>query len=129
MSSPLRFVRMRGTMRRSDIAHENNEHVCPRFHRAIELVGKRWTGAVVHALMDKPRRFGQILEAVPDLHDRLLSERLKELETEGLVTRRVYPETPVRIEYTLTEKGRDLERLLGEVERWAHRWLPQAARR
>lgn len=115
-------------MRRGGITHENAEHVCPRFHRAIELVGKRWTGAVVRALMDKPRRFGQILQAVPDLHDRLLSERLKELETEGLVTRRVYPETPVRIEYTLTEKGRDLERLLGEVERWAHRWLPQAAR-
>lgn len=110
--------------------HDNAEHVCPRFHQAIELIGKRWTGAVIRALMDGPRRFGGILEAVPDLHDRLLSERLKELESEGLVQRRVYPETPVRIEYALTERGRDLERILAEVERWAHRWipLPQRAR-
>ncbi len=112
-------------MHSRSVTHDSAEHVCPRFHRAIELVGKRWTGAVVRALMDRPRRFGQILDAVPDLHDRLLSERLKELEAEGLVVRRVYPETPVRIEYRLTKKGRDLERVLGEVERWAHRWLPQ----
>jgi DNA-binding HxlR family transcriptional regulator len=92
---------------------------------AIELVGKRWTGAVIRALMRGPRRFGEILETVPDLHDRLLSERLKELEAEGLVKRQVHPETPVRIEYTLTDKGRDLERVMAEVERWAHRWLPQ----
>ncbi|MGH2404919.1 MAG: winged helix-turn-helix transcriptional regulator, partial [bacterium] len=98
--------------------------VCTRFHQAIELIGKRWTGAVIRTLMDKPRRFTEVLSAVPDLHDRLLSERLKELEAEGLVARRVYPETPVRIEYALTEKGRDLERILSEVERWAHRWIP-----
>lgn len=99
------------------------EHVCPRFHRAIELVGKRWTGAVIRTLMNGPGRFSEILERVPDLHDRLLSERLKELEVEGLVERRVYPETPVRIEYELTEKGRDLEAVVSEVERWAHRWI------
>lgn len=109
------------------IAHHNPEQVCPRFHRAIELVGKRWTGAVVRTLMERPHRFGEILEAIPQLHDRLLSERLKELEAEGLVERRVYPETPVRIEYTLTDRGRDLERVLAEVERWAHRWLPALA--
>jgi len=116
-------------MSKTRITHENEEHVCPRFHRAIELVGKRWNGAVIRALMDRPRRFGEILEAVPDLHDRLLSERLKELEAEEIVRRRVYPETPVRIEYTLTERGRDLERILAEVEHWAHRWLPQSAKR
>lgn len=100
------------------------DRVCARFHEAIELIGKRWTGAVIRMLMDGPRRFTDLLSAVPDLHDRLLSERLKELEAEGLVERRVFPETPVRIEYSLTEKGRGLERVLGEVERWAHRWIP-----
>lgn len=74
-------------------------------------------------LMDGPRRFSELLEYVPGLHDRLLSERLKELESEGLVARRVYPDTPVRIEYELTEKGRDLERVVGEVQHWADRWL------
>ncbi len=115
-------------MGKTKITHSTAEQVCPRFHQAIELVGKRWTGAVIRTLMVKPRRFGEILEAVPDLHDRLLSERLKELEIAGLVDRRVYPETPVRIEYALTDKGRDLERVLAEVERWAHRWLPQPAK-
>ncbi len=98
------------------------QQVCPRFHQAIELVGRRWTGAIIRSLMDGPRRFSEMLDAVPGLHDRLLSERLKELEATGIVARRVYPETPVRVEYELTEKGRDLQRLIAEVHRWADRW-------
>lgn len=106
-------------------AHRPEEihQICPLYHRAVELVGKRWTGAIVRILMDGPRRFSELLEAVPGLHDRLLSERLKELEVEGIVERRVYPETPVHVEYALTEKGRDLERVVAEVQRWADRWL------
>lgn len=103
------------------------EQICPKFHRAIELVGKRWTGAIIRALMDGPMRFGEVLEAVPGLHDRLLSERLKELEVEEIVVRRVFPETPVRIEYALTGKGRDLQRVVAEVQRWADRWLATAS--
>ncbi len=98
------------------------QQVCPRFHQAIELVGRRWTGAIIRSLMDGPRRFSEMLDAVPGLHDRLLSERLKELEATGIVARHVYPETPVRVEYELTEKGRDLQRLIAEVHRWADRW-------
>ncbi len=101
--------------------------VCPRYHKAIELVGKRWNGVVIRTLMDGPRRFTELLEAVPGLHDRLLSERLKELEGEGVVRRRVYPETPVRIEYELTPQGRDLEKVIAEVQRWADRWIPAPA--
>ncbi len=99
------------------------EQICPRFHRAIELIGKRWTGAIIRALMDGPRRFSELLDAVPGLHDRLLSERLKELETEGVLKRLVYPETPVRIEYELTPRGQDLEKVVAEVQRWAERWI------
>ena len=98
--------------------------VCPRYHRAVELIGRRWSGAIVRVLLDGPRRFTEILEQVDGLTDRLLSERLKELEAEGVVARRVYPETPVRIEYALTEKGRDLERVVREIHRWADRWIP-----
>jgi DNA-binding HxlR family transcriptional regulator len=99
------------------------EQICPRYHKAIELVGRRWTGGIIRTLLDRPRRFSQLLEAVPGLHDRLLSERLKELEAEGIVRRRVYPETPVRIEYELTAKGRDLEKVVSEMHRWADRWI------
>src|SRR3972149_3905301 len=108
---------------------EEIHQICPLYHRAIEFVGKRWTGAIVRALMDGPRRFSELLEAVPGLHDRLLSERLKELETEEIIKRRVYPETPVRVEYALTDKGRDLERIVTEVQGWADRWLGSRQRR
>ncbi|HVI85666.1 MAG TPA: helix-turn-helix domain-containing protein [bacterium] len=107
---------------------EDVERICPRFHKAIELIGKKWTGAIIRALMGGPRRFSEILDSVPRLHDRVLSERLRELEAEGVVKRRVYPEIPVRIEYELTEKGRDLEKVVNEFHRWADHWAPAPAK-
>jgi DNA-binding HxlR family transcriptional regulator len=97
---------------------------CPRFHEAVELVGKRWTGAILAVLLQGgPMRFSEIAQAVPDLSDRLLSERVKELEKRGMVERRVEPSTPARVEYELTPMGRDLAPALQELEAWAHRWL------
>ena len=98
---------------------------CPHFHRAVELVGKRWTGAILYVLMraDRPLRFSEIAHAVPDLSDRLLSERMKELEAEGIVERRVIDDTPVRVEYALTEKGEALEPAVLALKRWARSWL------
>src|ERR671917_2303399 len=81
------------------------ETCCGKYHQAVELVGKRWTGAILFVLMDGPLRFSEVKLLVPDLSDRLLSERLKELEAEGIVERRVIEEVPVRVEYRLTEKG------------------------
>ena len=107
---------------------EDVERICPRFHKAIELIGKKWTGAIIRALMGGPHRFSEILDSVPRLHDRVLSERLRELEAEGVVKRRVYPEIPVRIEYELTEKGRDLEKVVNEFHRWADHWAPAPAK-
>ena len=96
---------------------------CPYYHQAVELIGKRWTGAIVVVLLDGPLRFSQIGSAVPQLSDRLLSERMKELETRGIVERRVGGASPARVEYELTAMGRDLAPALGELEAWAHRWL------
>lgn len=96
---------------------------CPVFHRAIELVGRRWTGAIVRALLRGATRFGELTEIIPELSDRMLSERLKELEAEGIVARIVIPEIPVRIEYQLTEKGRALEPVLGAISDWSYAWL------
>jgi DNA-binding HxlR family transcriptional regulator len=99
---------------------------CPRFHHAVELLGRRWTGAIVRAMLSGACRFSDIASTVPGLSDRLLSERLKELEAEGLVTRTVIPATPVRIEYHLTDKGRSLEPVIGAIAGWAEEWLPKA---
>ena len=98
------------------------EPFCPYFHHAVELIGRRWTGAIVRALQSGLSRFTELTDAIPGLSDRMLSERLKELEAEGIVERRVIPETPVRIEYALTEKGRDLSAAMSAISAWASRW-------
>ena len=96
---------------------------CSLYHRAVELVGKRWTGAILLVLMDGPLRFSEIGQLVPDLSDRLLSERLKELEGEDIVERRVQGGSPVRVEYALTDKGRALEPALRALKSWSHSYL------
>jgi DNA-binding HxlR family transcriptional regulator len=96
---------------------------CSQYHQAIELVGKRWTGAIVAVLLDGPGRFSEIKECVPDLSDRLLSERLKELEAEGIVERQVLDGNPPRVQYLLTEKGMALEPALTSLRSWARTWL------
>ena len=95
---------------------------CPAFQGAVELIGKRWSGAIVRSMLAGSARFSDILNQIPGLSDRLLSERLRELETVGIVQRKVYPELPVRIEYTLTEKGRELRDIVLSIDHWADRW-------
>jgi DNA-binding HxlR family transcriptional regulator len=95
---------------------------CPQYHQAVELIGRRWTGAILRALMSGLTRFNELAAAIPGLSDRMLAERLKELESEGLLLRRVIPETPVRVEYRLTEKGRALEPVTRAVMAWVERW-------
>lgn len=111
-----------------DRAHEavdgGRPSCCRLYHRAIELVGKRWTGAILLVLLDGPLHFSGIRHLVPELSDRLLSERLKELEAEKIVERRVLDGSPVRVEYSLTAKGRALEPTLGALKQWAQEHLP-----
>jgi DNA-binding HxlR family transcriptional regulator len=95
--------------------------VCPDFHAAIEMVGRRWTGAILWALVERPHYFADLAHAVPGLSDRLLSARLRELEAEGLVERSVHTGAPARVSYALTEKGRSLEPALRELRAWAKR--------
>jgi DNA-binding HxlR family transcriptional regulator len=96
--------------------------VCPHFHAAIELIGKRWSGAILGALADGPLRFAELVRSVPGLSDRLLSERLRELEANGLVERVVEEEGPVRVVYSLTELGAELAPILFDLRRWACQW-------
>ena len=97
---------------------------CPYYHEAVELIGRRWTGAIVSVLIHRTTlRFGEIAQAVPELSDRLLSERMKELEARGVVSRHVDPGPPVKVLYELTDMGRSLEPALQELKSWARRWL------
>ena len=97
---------------------------CPRYHHAVELIGSRWAGVILRELLRGATRFSELADAIPDMTDKLLAERLKRFVAEGLVERRVISETPVRIEYHLTDMGRDLERTVREISIWAERWLP-----
>ena len=101
---------------------EHTVALCPDFHRAVELIGKRWTGAIIFLLLRSRCRFAQLRDAIPDITDRMLSERLQELEENGIVERNVIPETPVRVEYALTKKGRALADALDAIGEWAHAW-------
>lgn len=96
--------------------------LCPRLSKALDLIGKRWTALIIYQLLEGPQRFNAIEAALP-ISGRLLSERLKELEKEGIVGRKVYSEIPIRVEYSLTEKGRSLETTVREIETWSKNWL------
>ena len=104
------------------VVFEEQGAFCPVYHRAVELIGRRWTGAILRALLAGVNRFSDLAATVPGMSDRMLSERLKELEAEGVLVRRVIPETPVRIEYELTAKGRALQGVIEAVSDWAGRW-------
>jgi DNA-binding HxlR family transcriptional regulator len=112
-------------------ATQQTPELCTRYHRASELIGRRWTGAIIFVLIKARCRFATLRDAIPDITDRMLSERLQELEEEGIVERTVVPETPVRVEYALTRKGRELGSVVKAITDWAHDWIeesPPAAR-
>ena len=98
--------------------------LCTRFHRASELIGRRWTGAIIFVLLKQTCRFATLRDAIPGITDRMLSERLQDLEEQGLVERRVVPDTPVRVEYSLTKKGKSLAEPIAAIADWAERHIP-----
>jgi DNA-binding HxlR family transcriptional regulator len=103
-------------------AHEASGY-CPRFHHASELLGRRWTGAIIRELLGGSRRFNELLASIPGLSDRLLCERLRELEGARIVDRDVETGPPVKVSYALTKAGRELEPVLQAIAAWAERWV------
>lgn len=97
--------------------------LCPRFHYAVELIGRRWTGAILFILLRGSTRYTDLREAIPGITDPMLSTRLHELESEGVVERSVLPDSPVRVQYALTAKGQALSEVMGTIGDWSHRWI------
>jgi len=106
-----------------DSGVDHSGQVCATYQRAAEIIGRRWSGAILRALLEDATQFCQVRAAVPDVSNRMLSERLREFEAEGIVKRLVIPERPVRVEYRLTEKGRALEGVVDAVAAWAEEWI------
>jgi DNA-binding HxlR family transcriptional regulator len=101
----------------------DDKQMCPKYESAIDILGKKWTGLIIHVLLDGPKRFRDIKKQIPEMSDRILTGRMKELEEYGILTRRVYPETPVRIEYELTEMGKDMKPVIQAIQKWGERWF------
>jgi DNA-binding HxlR family transcriptional regulator len=97
--------------------------MCPKYESAAEMLGKKWTGLIIRVLLGGPKRFKDIKEQIPEMSDKMLTDRMKELEAGGILTRTVYPEMPVRIEYELTAKGRNLEEVILSIQNWGENWM------
>lgn len=97
--------------------------MCPKYESGMDILGKRWTGLIIRVLLGGPKRFRDIKEIVPDMSDKMLTERLKQLEAADILIRSVYPETPVRVEYELTDKGRALEPVVEAIQTWCDKWI------
>jgi DNA-binding HxlR family transcriptional regulator len=107
---------------RKSTCAETSSQVCPHFHGAVELIGKRWTGAILYTLSTGSQRFAELKAGVPGMSDRLLSTRLKELEKADLVDRQVHSSTPVKVTYELTDKGLSLTPIMESLSDWASEW-------
>jgi DNA-binding HxlR family transcriptional regulator len=104
------------------------KNMCPRYQAAMEILGKRWTGLIVNVLLEGPKRFSALATRLELVSERMLSERLKELELHGIVQRQVLPDSPIRVQYDLTAKGRALSGVVSAIENWASQWvsIPEA---
>lgn len=105
-----------------------DKSICPRFEKTMSLLGQRWIGLIIYQLLSGPQRFCH-MEAAIGISGKVLSDRLKELENEGIIKREIYPETPVRIEYSLTDKGLAFEPIMKNIEHWSQTWLEAQAER
>jgi len=97
--------------------------ICNKYKSAFNILGKKWTGLILRVLQEGPMKFTDISNLIPEMSDKMLGERFRELETQGLITRKVYSTIPVRIEYELTDKGKGLKPALDEIQEWAETWI------
>jgi DNA-binding HxlR family transcriptional regulator len=95
---------------------------CENFSVAMNVLSRRWMGQVFRVLLTGPHRFNEILDAIPGISDPLLTQRLRELEANKLLNRKVITSSPIRVEYHLTEAGRDLEDVFRGISVWAGKW-------
>lgn len=105
----------------------NNEificHNCP-MTRVMASIGTKWKPIIIYTIGKKNVRFGQINARMGIISKKVLTEQLKELEEDGIVTRQEFKELPPRVEYTLTQKGLDLLPILNMLTRWNHKYHP-----
>jgi len=98
-----------------------HEVSCP-VHKTMMVIGKRWTALIIRDLVSGTKRFCQLEQSLEGISPKMLSQRLHELEAHGILERAVFPEVPVRVEYSLTPKGRDLKEVVDSMAAWGAKW-------
>ena len=96
---------------------------CTQVEHVFSILDKKWMGLIVEVLLEGPQRYKDIAAKIPTISDRILVERLKELADNDILVRDVYPDSQVRVEYSLTEKGYSLKNVMSEVHIWADKWM------
>jgi len=96
--------------------------LCPKMEHTLVLLGKKWTGLIVLSLLSGSQKFTEMEKFITGISPRLLTERLKELICENIIEKNVYPETPIKIEYKLTEKGIGLSATYKKISEWTEKW-------
>ncbi|QNG20846.1 helix-turn-helix transcriptional regulator [Rhodococcus triatomae] len=97
---------------------------CPS-RMLLERIGDKWVGLVLSALTDGPLRYGELRRHIAGVSQKMLTQTLRNLESDGLVTRTVTAEVPVRVDYELTPLGRSLRDVLAQVKQWAEEHIPE----
>lgn len=111
-------------MRKMEQVKMTDFSLCPKFEKAFAILGKKWNGLIIDVLLESgPQRFGELRQKIPVLSDRVLVERLKELESEGIIAREVCCSESSRLDYLLTEKGEDLQHAMEQIQQWAEKWV------
>ena len=107
-----------------NICTERQFTLCPKFEKSFSILGKRWNGLIIDVLLeDGVQRFGELASKIPNLSDRVLVERLKELEENQIVQRFEDKDNSKKVEYQLTEKGSDLRQSMIEIQKWSEKWF------
>lgn len=101
-----------------EVIQAKQQSACDSFHEMIEFIGKRWTGIIVYRLLDGPKRYHELLSEIHGISDRLLTERLRELEAHGIVRKNIADPTGRKVEYELTESGKELEDIIKAIMQW-----------
>ncbi len=105
----------------NDAKQNMTDHHCPA-EVAIEIIGGKWKCQILHTLQSGTKRYGELRREMPDVTQRVLTRKLRELEDHGVIHRKVYAEVPPKTEYSLTKKGKSLDAVLRELERWSQQW-------
>ncbi|SUZ77994.1 uncharacterized protein METZ01_LOCUS30848 [marine metagenome] len=100
----------------------NCDTPCPKYENAMRVLGKKWTCLILRCQLAEPRRFAEVSGYIDGLSDRMLSQRLQELEEGGIAQRRVFDRRPVVVEYSLTPKGQAFREVAQAIQVWADEW-------